>query len=294
MNDHQPKSLPSDVPPPPPGASGTSVPPSSAVPSPPSVLEGPLPPPQHGTGAGEHPRSDDPSDQVTVGSSSAAITLPSLSSGDTPITPAGGGPELEGRGRRELLLIGVVVLVVVGLLGAGVVALLTGDGEVPVAATRPSTEEIEELETEFDTASSEVAEQLGETTETPEPQRTQTSVFELSVGTCFDDAESGDELFTVLEVPCSEPHDNEVYALITHPAGAGEPYPGAGELDTFAREQCQGEAFTAYVGVSYLDSQYHSSQIRPTEASWGTGDREIVCVLWGLEKLVGSVEGTAE
>jgi hypothetical protein len=53
--------------------------------------------------------------------------------------------------------------------------------------------------------------------------------------------------------------------------------------------------FEAYVGLSYVESELNVFPITPTEGSWATGDREIVCALYNLDlsKLTGSMEGAA-
>lgn len=40
------------------------------------------------------------------------------------------------------------------------------------------------------------------------------SAFNVKVGDCFDDSDSSSEqIFSVAGVPCSDPHDNETYAV---------------------------------------------------------------------------------
>ena len=41
------------------------------------------------------------------------------------------------------------------------------------------------------------------------------SVFSLELGDCFDDPETFDEVSELDTIDCSEPHDNEIYALET-------------------------------------------------------------------------------
>ena len=123
----------------------------------------------------------------------------------------------------------------------------------------------------------------------------ETSVFELEVGDCFDDPESTDAIQTVPVVPCDQPHDNEIIALVDHPGGAADPFPGVEAIETLGDEQCQGEAFSTYVGVEYEFSRYFITTLTPTEGSWAQGDREIVCIVnIPGEELTGSVAGTAE
>ncbi|HET9497707.1 MAG TPA: septum formation family protein [Candidatus Limnocylindria bacterium] len=116
------------------------------------------------------------------------------------------------------------------------------------------------------------------------------SVFDLTVGDCFDDPPESGEISSVTAVDCAEPHDNEVYALFDYD-GSGE-YPGEGTLSTAADEGCR-DRFDAYVGTPYLESEVYYTHLIPTEESWGDGDREIVCVLYiPDEKIEGSLEGS--
>ncbi len=117
-------------------------------------------------------------------------------------------------------------------------------------------------------------------------------VFTLEVGTCFDDQEST-EISSVPEVDCSEPHDNEVFALIDYTAT--DVYPGTAEMNQIGSELCI-EQFDEYVGIAYLESALDVFSITPTQSSWDDDDdREIICALYNLDlsKLTGSMEGAA-
>ena len=50
-------------------------------------------------------------------------------------------------------------------------------------------------------------------------------VFSLPVGTCFDDQDEAEAISSVPAVDCSEPHDNEVFALIDYTET--DEYPGS-------------------------------------------------------------------
>jgi hypothetical protein len=94
----------------------------------------------------------------------------------------------------------------------------------------------------------------------------------------------------VSAVDCAEPHDNEVYALYEFD---GDSYPGEDAMSASADEGCEAR-FEGYVGIAYLDSALYFTHLTPTQDSWDTGDREIVCVLYELNtKLEGSMEGAA-
>lgn len=119
------------------------------------------------------------------------------------------------------------------------------------------------------------------------------NVFDLEVGTCFDDTDTeATEVSDVPVVDCSEPHDNEVFAVFDYTAS--DTFPGSSAMNDAAQESCVAE-FEAYVGLSYQESDLNVFPITPTQGSWDDGDREIVCALYNLDlsKLTGSMEGAA-
>ena len=117
--------------------------------------------------------------------------------------------------------------------------------------------------------------------------------FTMRVGDCFDDGAStwSGEIDRVPGVPCSAPHDNEVYATFDLPDGT---FPGEEEVDLMADEGCY-ERFHRAIGTSYEESVLMYGTLYPSEASWKRRkDREVVCVAYHmeLEKLTGSVIGS--
>ena len=117
------------------------------------------------------------------------------------------------------------------------------------------------------------------------------SVFTLQVGTCFDHSDEA-EVSSVPEVDCSEPHDNEVFAVFDYEAS--DTFPGSSAMNEAAQELCIAE-FEAYVGLSYQESALEVFPITPTQRGWESGDREIICALYNIDlsKLTGSMEGAA-
>lgn len=119
------------------------------------------------------------------------------------------------------------------------------------------------------------------------------NVFALEQGDCFDlAADVGDAVTDVEVVACSEPHDNEVFATFDLD---GDEFPGAPQVQAEATNGCL-ERFDEFVGLAYAESRYVQSSFFPTEDSWSSDDREVVCFLADVEgeKLTGSAEGTAE
>jgi hypothetical protein len=117
------------------------------------------------------------------------------------------------------------------------------------------------------------------------------SAFEMRVGDCFgDEAFENTEISEVPAVPCSQPHDNEVYATFDL---SGE-WPGSERVEELAHEGCL-ERFVGAIGKSYEDSEIDYTPIYPTEGSWTErNDREVVCVGYHMEyeELTGSIIGS--
>lgn len=115
--------------------------------------------------------------------------------------------------------------------------------------------------------------------------------FEARVGDCFDDeAFETSEISEIPAVPCSEPHDNEIYATYDI---SGE-WPGADRVEELAYEGCL-ERFARVIGKGYEDSVIDYTAIYPSEGSWEQReDREVLCVGYHMEyeKLTSSIIGS--
>ncbi|HET6985493.1 MAG TPA: DUF4190 domain-containing protein, partial [Kribbella sp.] len=114
-----------------------------------------------------------------------------------------------------------------------------------------------------------------------------TYVEYLAVGDCFDDGEDENE---VIRKPCGEPHDAEVVADVTLPAG---PYPGDKGVRKASQSSCAQE-FGEYVGTPEDESELESAYWSPDEDLWNHNDRVVICAAYGPadEPLIGSVKGT--
>ena len=118
------------------------------------------------------------------------------------------------------------------------------------------------------------------------------SVFNLGVGDCFDDEGlEGEILFEVPTVPCSEPHDNEIYYEYSMTESV---YPGREATLDAADQRCLQE-FEGFVGIDYFESDLDLFSIVPTQESWDDGDRTVLCALFALDlsQLTGSMRGAA-
>ncbi len=115
-----------------------------------------------------------------------------------------------------------------------------------------------------------------------------TSVDDIKAGDCFDDP--GTTFISELElIECGNPHDNEVFSEVFLSETV---FPGEDTVAEFAFDACF-DQFEAYVGESYLDSPLDYFYMGPTQESWDSGDRGVLCVLYAadLTKLNGSAAG---
>lgn len=121
------------------------------------------------------------------------------------------------------------------------------------------------------------------------------NVFELAVRDCFDDGDMAlGEFEEVGEVPlvdCTEPHDNEVYAVVNVD---GEVFPGEEAIQAQADEVCF-EAFDPFVGLDYESSALDFGWLVPTGDSWEMGDHVVACFVYRLDlaKVSGTLEGSS-
>ena len=105
---------------------------------------------------------------------------------------------------------------------------------------------------------------------------TTASIFDVSIGQCFDDPGAG-EIVDVELLACSTPHDVEVYAFATL-TGLSGTFPGRDALFEELADVCV-QSFQPYVGRDYRSSIYDYLMIIPTEGSWDMGDRVGTCLI---------------
>lgn len=121
--------------------------------------------------------------------------------------------------------------------------------------------------------------------------------FKIRVGDCFDDSSSllgtgDDEVSSLPGVPCSEPHDNEVFAVFDVSITS---FPEGDAMASLAFDSCM-ERFEPFVGMDYDSSSLDIMTLYPSYDSWNRqNDREVVCAVYEMDssKLVGSVKGLA-
>lgn len=121
-------------------------------------------------------------------------------------------------------------------------------------------------------------------------------VTELTVGTCVQDPLAGateGQVSDIQTVDCTQPHDEEVFAVYDMPGGSSDPFPGDQAVIDESNTGCQGR-FEAYVGRDYFSSELDITTIYPTAMSWAMGDREVVCMAYRMDgqQLTEPVQGS--
>ena len=113
-------------------------------------------------------------------------------------------------------------------------------------------------------------------------------VFSIEVGDCLNDADADAVVSRVPIVECTEPHDSEAFDTGNVPDGE---FPGEDAI-TEAAEQLCGPSFISFVGLDYSESLYDYSFYFPTEESWASGDRAVLCVAFADDgaKITGSLK----
>ncbi len=93
-------------------------------------------------------------------------------------------------------------------------------------------------------------------------------------------------------VPCGEPHDAELFALISYPATTAAKYPGKFAVELYSDRACL-HAFWDYFGGYEKDSDYLPIVTEPDAGSWEHGDRTTGCMVVAKtgHRLTGASKG---
>ncbi len=174
--------------------------------------------------------------------------------GPTDATPAEtGGPGWDAEeGRRDVspLAVAGIIVLVIGLVGVavGVLAVITH-------GFRPKT------------------------VITYQPA----AVFGLRPGECINSSGNG---LNVTVLSCATPHDAEVFATFSLPAGA---WPGAAAVQQDAGNGCVSR-FSSYLNPQLAGVALTQEYVFPNQAAWQAGERTLVCEVSAASgQLTGSV-----
>lgn len=124
---------------------------------------------------------------------------------------------------------------------------------------------------------------------------TSTATKDLEVGNCYNTVskESGGDkpVGEVTVVDCAKTHTYEVVAQTTFGEDV-KGLPNEDSIKSLGEGFCQGEDFTAYVGVEAGKSSYQIEYLSPSEDTWAKGDRHVTCVVAQGDK--SEVKGSAK
>jgi len=112
--------------------------------------------------------------------------------------------------------------------------------------------------------------------------------FQVHLGDCFNDPDfDADEYSSLPGVPCTDPHDNEAFAVFDLTLSSYSEY----DIADISEASCV-DRFEAYVGRDYESSSLDVVTMYPSAESWDQSDREVVCALYDMSgsKLVGTVK----
>ena len=126
------------------------------------------------------------------------------------------------------------------------------------------------------------------------PEGESTAANDLVPGDCFNT--DGSQVDEVSVVDCEQPHFYEAFLNYDMTQGDDEAYPGDEAVLNDADGECR-PAFEEYVGTPYDDSTLYITVIRPSESTWGEGDRTVICVVNtenAATEMTGSAEGTEQ
>lgn len=106
------------------------------------------------------------------------------------------------------------------------------------------------------------------------------SVLELQLGDCLGEMPAEGVAFSAQVVPCSKPHEGQIYAVFDMPAGK---FPGDKAISTAADRGC-GSRLEGVSQAAYDDDQVEIFFFIPTTLSWSQHDREIACIAQYLDE----------
>jgi len=115
----------------------------------------------------------------------------------------------------------------------------------------------------------------------------------LDVGDCINAPAEPTPQAQIERKACSDEHDGEVFAIVTHTAAAGAQYPDVAEFRDLASDECVPQ-LTAYVAMdiaTILGRGFDFSLFYPPPDKWASGARDVACFVINANgtKLIGSV-----
>ncbi len=118
-------------------------------------------------------------------------------------------------------------------------------------------------------------------------QRGSVGVFSLAVGDCFNNPAGPQNVSSVTALPCTQPHDAQVYARFNL-TGSSPGYPGAAAVTRLAGTGCN--ARVSVVDKTKVTRGMRIHYLYPEADSWAGGNRTVDCLAVSpTDNLTGSV-----
>jgi hypothetical protein len=109
------------------------------------------------------------------------------------------------------------------------------------------------------------------------------AAFGLRPGQCVN---SGSDALKITVVSCARPHDAEVFASFTLPAG---PWPGSPAVRVDASDGCASR-LDGYIDPQLATASLTQEYVYPNQGAWQAGERTVVCEVSAANgRLTGSV-----
>jgi len=109
------------------------------------------------------------------------------------------------------------------------------------------------------------------------------AVFGLRAGQCVN---SGSDTLKFTVLSCARPHDAEVFAAFTLPAG---PWPGGSAVRVDAGDGCASR-LDSYIDPQLATASLTQQYVYPNRTAWQAGERTVVCEVSAVDgRLTGSV-----
>jgi hypothetical protein len=120
-------------------------------------------------------------------------------------------------------------------------------------------------------------------------------VTALQVGDCIESPTGTEPISNIQHQPCTEPHDGEVFAVLTYPGDNTAAYPGVDAFRTFVAQQClpQVQVYTGRTLAEIQSAGLTYAWFYPTTDSWTSqNDRGVTCYIAreDEQKMTGSVK----
>jgi len=110
------------------------------------------------------------------------------------------------------------------------------------------------------------------------PSAASVSVFSLTAGECFDNPMGASTVTEVSVMPCSQPHNAQIYATFTLHGSSNFDYPGLGTVRQLATNGCNAR-INADLDKPKLTNLMSIRFIFPILGSWLTGHRTVACMI---------------